>query len=217
MSVNIKLPAAALFKAAPMIWTIGHSDHTQDQLHDLLEDYKIKQVVDVRSAPSSHKYPQFMEAALEKWLPAAKIKYVWMPALGGHRESKQFPGTDTAWHNPSFGAYADYMRTPGFREGLTKLLRLARQRNTAIMCSEAVWWRCHRSMISDALTAGGVGVEHIMSPTHEERHPGTAVVHYGHRTLNYGNPGDDKSLAGTPGHITAGTPTDKNPIPDKAD
>ena len=209
--MTITLPIASLFAKVPTIWTIGHSDRTQAELLAMLKAFKIKLVADVRSSPSSRKYPQFDRDALAKWLPEAGIRYETIADLGGHRESKEFPGTDSAWHNPSFGAYAEYMATPPFRRGLTKLLHDAAGKNVAIMCSEAVWWRCHRSMISDALTAGGVNVEHIMSLTDEKQHPGTAVAHIGKRTLNYGKPGDDKSLAGTPGHVTAGTPTDSQP------
>ena len=155
------------------IYTIGHSTHTLEEFIKMLQSFKIQHLVDVRGLPGSKKYPQFNKENLEVALPEVGIAYTHLPLLGGrrkiHKDSK-----NTRWHNESFRAYADYMETDDFEEGITQLIAIAEKENTAYMCAEALWWRCHRSMISDYLKAKGWEVEHIMAIDKEEPHSYTA-------------------------------------------
>lgn len=152
------------------IHTIGHSTRSGQELLALLRQADVQQVADVRAFPSSRRHPQFNRAALAEWLPEAGIGYVHMPGLGGRRK----PAADTpntGWRESAFQGYADYMASDEFRDALAALETAARERPTAVMCAEAVWWRCHRRLISDALTARGWPVEHlglgVPPPTHE--------------------------------------------------
>ncbi len=155
------------------IWTVGHSTRSLIELVDLLGDSDIHQLVDVRSMPGSRKFPQFNEAPLRESLQQYRISYEHLEKLGGRR--KRLPDAeDTAWRNKSFEAYANYMKTAEFKEGLQRLKDLAVQKRTAIMCSEAVWWRCHRSLIADELKLQGWEVLHIMGFHQEMKHPYTS-------------------------------------------
>lgn len=155
------------------IWTVGHSTRSFSEFLELLQHNSIKLLVDVRSLPGSRKFPQFNKENLETELPANGIEYQHILALGGrrkvHKDSK-----NTAWRNPSFQGYADYMETEEFRTALNELEDSSRNQNTCIMCSEAVWWHCHRSMIADALKLDGWKVLHILSLTKLEKHPYTS-------------------------------------------
>jgi uncharacterized protein (DUF488 family) len=136
----------------PTIYTVGHSTRTLEDFLAILKAHNIELLADVRSFPASRRYPHFGREALEGSLTAAGISYAWLPALGGRR--KTLPDSPNgAWRNASFRGYADYMQTPEFAAGLGALESSAREKSTAIMCSEAVPWRCHRSLISDALIA----------------------------------------------------------------
>ena len=148
------------------IYTIGHSTHPLGELIAMLRENGVDLLVDVRTVPRSRFNPQFNEDALAAPLEAAGIGYVQLKALGGLRHSPKGapPSPNTLWHNASFRAYADYAMTAGFRSGLAELLGLAERRRPAIMCAEAVWWRCHRRIITDYLLAQGVEVTHIMAP-----------------------------------------------------
>lgn len=132
------------------IYTIGHSTRTLEELVDILNTYEITQLVDVRSIPKSRHTPQFNEENLSVELPNHKISYTHLKKLGGLRSTNK-DSINQGWHNTSFRGYADYMQTDDFNKGMDELLKLASDNTTAIMCAEAVPWRCHRSMIGDAL------------------------------------------------------------------
>ncbi len=136
---------------------------------ELLKAHGVKRLVDVRTVPRSRHNPQFDKESLPVSLATAGIKYVHMPGLGGLRHARR-DSVNTGWRNGSFRGYADYMQTPEFKENLGKLLDLAKRRRLAIMCAEAVPWRCHRSLIADALTIRGVQVEHISSAKRRNPH-----------------------------------------------
>lgn len=143
------------------IFTIGHSTRPIADFLGLLARSSIARLVDIRAFPGSRRYPHFNREALASELPAAGIAYLHRPSLGGRRRlSPDAP--PSGWRNDSFRAYAEYMRTPAFRAALDELIELGVTKRTAIMCSEAVPWRCHRTLVSDALTARGVQVEHIL-------------------------------------------------------
>ena len=143
------------------IYTIGHSTRAIDDFLALLEGARIERLVDVRRFPGSRRYPQFNSDALARSLQQAEIEYLHHPSLGGRRRPVA-NAPPSAWRNESFRGYADYMRTPEFHQALAELIALGREHRTVIMCSEAVPWRCHRTMISDALYARDVTVEHIL-------------------------------------------------------
>ncbi|AVR46813.1 Fe-S cluster assembly protein HesB [Christiangramia fulva] len=155
-----------------VLYTIGHSTRTFKEFVAILRSFSIEQVADIRRFPGSRKFPQFSKENLEISLPEKSIKYTHFEALGGRRKSE--PNSEnTSWRNQSFKGYADYMETKAFREAVGKLSRLAAKRNLAIMCSEAVWWRCHRSMISDHFKSKGWKVMHIMGEEKSREHPYT--------------------------------------------
>ena len=167
------------------VWTIGHSTRELDEFIALLKENNIEALVDVRSFPGSRKFPQFNAENLAESLPSVGIEYIPFKQLGGRRKvSKDSP--HTVWRHPAFRGYADYMDTEDFKKGINELLGLARQKRAAIMCSEAVWWRCHRSMISDYLKSIGVKVIHIMAPGKTEEHPYTSAVTILDGKLEYG-------------------------------
>jgi uncharacterized protein (DUF488 family) len=151
------------------IHTIGHGNRTFDELVDALRAHGIAQLVDVRSFPGSRRNPQFGREALARTVPAAGIAYEWMKNLGGRRRSR--PGSpNTGWRVEGFRAYADYMDTPEFTAALDDLIRIARERPTAYMCAERLWWQCHRRLISDALTVRGLEVLHILDAHKADPH-----------------------------------------------
>lgn len=151
------------------VWTIGHSTRTAAEFRGLLETHEIELVADVRRFPGSRRLPHFARAALEQDLEAANILYTWLPALGGRR-SPQPDSKNQAWRHPAFRGYADYLATEAFAAGLTELLMLAYGLRTTLMCAESLWWRCHRRLIADVLTAMGVQVLHIRDRKTTERH-----------------------------------------------
>jgi uncharacterized protein (DUF488 family) len=138
----------------PTIYTIGHSTRTRDELIEILHHYDVRSLVDVRTMPRSRHTPQFNEDEMQEALPEASIAYRHLAKLGGLRHARK-DSTNTGWRNASFRGYADYMQTPEFLEGLNELIEIAETSSTAIMCAEAVPWRCHRSMIGDALLIRG--------------------------------------------------------------
>lgn len=143
------------------IYTVGHSTHQLDELIAVLESFGIRLLVDVRSIPRSRYNPQFNSDAFANALESRGIEYQHMPGLGGLRK----PRTDspnTEWRNVGFRGYADYMQTPEFKESLDYLTEQTTANTTALMCAEAVPWRCHRSLISDALLVRGIEVQHIL-------------------------------------------------------
>jgi uncharacterized protein (DUF488 family) len=155
--------------------TIGHSNRPLDELIGMLQAHAVDLLVDVRTIPKSRHNPQFNTESLPGPLRAAGIGYLHMPALGGLRHARK-DSINTGWRNASFRGYADYMQTAEFDAALDELLRAAEGRQGAIICAEAVPWRCHRSMIADALTVRGVGVEHIMSATRSNPHQLTSFA-----------------------------------------
>lgn len=151
------------------VWTIGHSTRTAEDFIAMLTAHGIELLIDVRAVPRSRHNPQFDADALPASLGAAAIEYLHMPGLGGLRHPKK-DSTNTAWKNDSFRGYADYMQTPVFAGYLEELIEAAGHRRVAMMCAEAVPWRCHRSLIGDALMAGGLTVRHILSATSDKPH-----------------------------------------------
>ncbi|MEJ7587996.1 MAG: DUF488 domain-containing protein [Ferruginibacter sp.] len=166
------------------IWTIGHSTRTLVELIEMLHCFQIEMVVDIRSYPGSRRYPQFNKEALEISLPQNDIHYLHLKELGGRR--KVNPNSkNTAWRHLAFRGYADYMEIDAFKVGIVALEKIALQQPTAYMCSEAVWWRCHRSIVSDYLKVKGWKVMHIMAIGKEEEHPYTAPARIVDGALTY--------------------------------
>lgn len=168
------------------IWTIGHSTRSLAGFIELLDANKIEALADVRRFPGSGKYPHFNRAELSASLAEVKIEYVLFEQLGGRRRTRK-DSPNTVWRNESFRGYADYMETAEFKEGIGRLLELALRKRTAVMCSEAVWWRCHRSLISDYLKAAGIAVEHIIGLKKNEIHPFTSPARVENGKLFYGS------------------------------
>lgn len=155
------------------IWTIGHSTRTLDEFIAMLRALQIELVADIRKFPGSAKYPQFNRQALQISLGEYDIDYIHLENLGGRRK-KRMDSLNTAWRNPSFQGYADHMETADFRKGLKELIKQALKKRSACMCSEAVWWRCHRALVSDALKVRGWKVLHIMGLEKVVEHPYTS-------------------------------------------
>jgi uncharacterized protein (DUF488 family) len=153
----------------PLVMTIGHSVHTLEEFIRLLQVHEATCVVDVRTVPRSQHNPQFNKASLPRSLKKAGLGYVHMPGLGGLRHAKSH-SPNVGWRNASFRGYADYMQTPEFAQSLEELIRLSNQDRIVLMCAEAVPWRCHRSLIADALLVRGIRTEDIMSATRRQVH-----------------------------------------------
>lgn len=151
------------------IWTIGHSTRPIGEFTDLLRAHAVNLLVDVRTVPQSRHNPQFNAEALAESLREAGLTYLHMPALGGLRKARKDSIND-GWRNTSFRGYADYMQTDEFSSALEELMADSRLQPTAIMCAEAVPWRCHRSLIADALASRGWTVRHILSPAKADEH-----------------------------------------------
>lgn len=167
-----------------IITTIGHSTHTIEGFLELLDVHAIQLLVDVRTIPQSRAHPQFGIDLLPGELQTAGIDYRHLKALGGLRHAlKDSP--NTGWRNASFRGYADYMETPAFHAGLAELEELARHQKTTIMCAEVLPWRCHRSLIADALTVAGWHVFHIMSQKTAREHTLTAFLRVENGKLIY--------------------------------
>jgi uncharacterized protein (DUF488 family) len=167
------------------IWTIGHSTRTIEKFIAALKAHDIKLLADVRSLPGSRRYPQFNKDRLIKSLKEHGICYEHFPELGGRRKPKK-DSQNTAWRNASFRSYADYMETEEFRKGIERLVELAKETGpTAIMCAEAVWWRCHRALISDYLKVRGIEVMHIVDANKGEPHRYTSAAQIVNGELSY--------------------------------
>jgi uncharacterized protein (DUF488 family) len=156
-------------RVAPIIFTVGHSTRSIDQLVKILRAHGVERLIDVRSIPRSRHNPQFNRETLSRALHNRRLGYRHMKSLGGLRHSRP-DSINTGWQNASFRGFADYMQTPLFEDALDRLIELAEQKPTVIMCAEAVPWRCHRSLIADALTARGYKVQDIMSATSARPH-----------------------------------------------
>jgi uncharacterized protein (DUF488 family) len=147
------------------VFTLGHSTRSSSELNALLIEAQVRCLVDVRSIPRSRTNPQFNSDSLHESLASVAIDYVHLAVLGGRRgRSKQAPSPNTLWRVQAFRNYADYAATAAFRAGLEQLKTLSAHRCCAIMCAEALWWRCHRRIIADYLLAEGIEVVHIMGP-----------------------------------------------------
>ena len=170
------------------IFTIGHSTRSAEAFTRLLRAHGVRHLVDVRTIPRSRHNPQFNTDALAATLDDAGIAYTHMPSLGGLRKPKP-DSINAGWRNDSFRGYADYMQTPAFAEAIDALLGIARDGATAIMCEEAVPWRCHRSLVADALLARGVRAEEIVSETKTAPHKLTSFAQVAGTTVTY--PPDD--------------------------
>ena len=162
-------------KRPSVVLTIGHSTRSLGELVGILEAHGVRHLADVRTIPRSRHNPQFNRDRLVRGLPRAGISYTHMPALGGLRHARP-DSPNQGWRNASFRGFADYLQTPEFEAGLETLIKTAMRARTAIMCAEALPWRCHRSLIADALCARGVRVEHILSATRAEPHVLTAFA-----------------------------------------
>jgi uncharacterized protein (DUF488 family) len=165
--------------------TAGHGTLSGEALSKLLRGASVAAIVDVRTVPKSARHPQFRREALEQWLPEAGIAYRWEPALGGFRKPRR-DSVNVALRHPSFRGYADYMQTPDFANALDTLLAQASATSTAILCSESLWWRCHRRLIADAASlAYGVEVLHLMHDHKLREHVTTQGVRVVEGGLRY--------------------------------
>jgi uncharacterized protein (DUF488 family) len=151
------------------VFTVGHSTLPIERFIALLQAYGIERLVDIRTMPRSRHNPQFNGDALADALKPGNIEYAPLPALGGLRHARK-DSPNTGWRNTSFRGYADYMQTKAFEDGLETLIDMSRQQRTAIMCAEAVPWRCHRSLVADALSVRGVPVVEILSESSYRTH-----------------------------------------------
>jgi uncharacterized protein (DUF488 family) len=168
----------------PAIFTIGHSTRQIDDFIAMLQAHRVEDLIDIRTMPRSRTNPQFNRETLPTSLQPAHIGYLHMPELGGLRHPRP-DSPNTAWRNTSFRGYADYMQTPEFTEAIARLIGLGREKQIAIMCAEAVPWRCHRSLVADALAAREVAVEHIMSPTKRQPHKLTPFAQIENARVSY--------------------------------
>lgn len=169
-----------------IIYTIGHSTRSIEEFISILKSLKIELLADIRTYPGSKRYPHFNKENLEQTLSVEKIIYQHMARLGGRRKPLK-DSKNTAWKNDSFRGYADYMETKEFQGAINQLEEPAGKYKTAYMCSEAVWWRCHRSLVSDYLKWKGWNVLHIMAENRSEKHPYTSAAKIINEKLNYGS------------------------------
>jgi uncharacterized protein (DUF488 family) len=166
------------------VYTIGHSTHPLDEFVDMLNAHGVEGLIDVRTVPGSRHNPQFGEKELRASMPDHGIQYEWMKQLGGLRHTTK-ASLNTGWRNASFRGYADYMQTPEFATAMDELLTVAKARTVAIMCAEAVPWRCHRSLIGDALLVRDVSVQDISSKTSVKPHSLTSFAQVDGTRVSY--------------------------------
>lgn len=170
-----------------LIWTIGHSTHSLERFIAMLHSFQITMLVDIRNYPGSRRYPHFNKEALQISFPENAIQYFHLKELGGRRKPVK-NSINTAWRNDAFRGYADCMQTNEFKEAIKKLEAIARDQFTAYMCSEAVWWSCHRSLVSDYLKWKGWTVTHIMDISKATEHPYTKPARIVDGVLVYDEP-----------------------------
>lgn len=187
-AIRVNRPAVA----GPLaVFTIGHSTRTSEDFISLLKAHRVERLVDVRTVPRSRFNPQFNRDQVSPAMHRSRIHYRYMPGLGGFRHARR-DSTNTGWHNASFRGFADYMQTPEFRKSLDALIELAKRERIAIMCAEAVPWRCHRSLIADALLARGIEVREITSRSGARLHSLTPWGRIKGTEVSY--PGEPSSL-----------------------
>lgn len=174
------------------LWTIGHSTRPIEEFIELLQAHGIQLLVDVRTIPYSRRNPQFNTGALSESLLQASLQYQHLPTLGGRRESRP-DSMNLGWRNASFRGYADYMQTSEFWRALEELMAYGKERATAIMCAEAVPWRCHRSLIADALVSRGWTVRHVLTTAEGQPHQLTPFAKIQNGRLSYPEPPDHPS------------------------
>ena len=173
--------------------TVGHSNHPLDRFLALLARHEVEALVDIRRFPGSRKHPHFIRDNLAAALPKLGVEYHWLEALGGRRHEQRDESPNLGLENRGFRNYADYMLTDEFREGVEQLLEVARQKRTAIMCAEGLFWQCHRRLVSDFLAANGVTVQHIMPSGELRPHKLTSGVVIADRQVTY--PGERSLFA----------------------
>ena len=184
---------------APLtLYTVGHSTRSLDDFLALLARHGVRAVADVRRFPKSRKYPHFNDDALARSLPAAGVRYAPVPALGGRRGTSA-ASVNTGWRNAGFRGYADYMQAPAFEHGLAELLALAAEAPTAMMCAEAVPWRCHRSLVADAALVRGWSVLDIVGEAAPKPHALTPFARVDGTRITYPAPPADDAAGGQPG------------------
>jgi uncharacterized protein (DUF488 family) len=179
--------------AVRTIWTLGHSTRPLEEFLGVLAAHELGAIADVRRFPGSKRHPQFAREALEQSLGEAGLEYQWLPELGGRRRARP-DSINTAWRNEAFRGYADHMSSAEFASGMSKLLALAGRRRTAMMCSELLWWRCHRSLLSDRLKADGWCVLHVVDASAPKEHPWTGAARIVDGRLDYSEPGASGDL-----------------------
>lgn len=170
------------------LWTVGHSTRSLEEFLGLLAAYDIELVADVRRYPGSRRWPHFAREPLAESLAGHGRSYEWFPELGGRRRPRA-DSANTAWRSAAFRGYADYMETESFAMGLARLADLGGGLRTAIMCAEALWWRCHRALIADGLRWAGIEVYHILGPTGSVLHPYSPAASITGGVLSYAAPG----------------------------
>ena len=174
------------------LWTIGHSTRSSEEFLTLLQSHHIQRLIDIRRYPGSRRYPHFAADALARSVSLAGLRYEEKPALGGRRTARS-DSPNGGWKNAGFRGYADYMQTEEFDRALDELMTRGANERTAIMCAEAVPWRCHRSLVADALIVRGWEVTHIMGPGQVKQHHLTAFATFESGRLSYPAPSDQSS------------------------
>ena len=169
---------------ARTVWTVGHSTRPIEEFLEILRSAAITAVADVRRFPGSRRYPQYNQQPLTDSLAAAGVEYVWLPELGGRRRARP-DSPHSAWRNASFRGYADHMDTNIFEGGIDRVTAMASRHRVAMMCSEALWWQCHRSLIADYLKVRGYCVLHLLAPSKSEQHPYTPAAQIVDGQLSY--------------------------------
>jgi len=176
-------------ESAGTLWAIGHSTRPGEVFVEMLGEAGIAALVDVRRFAGSRRNPQFSGETMARTLPVAGVDYVPMPDLGGRRTPRK-DSPNTAWRNTSFRGYADYMATAEFAAARERLMALAGERPTAVMCAEAMWWQCHRGLIADDFKSRGWAVLHLLAPGRTDEHPYTSAARIVDGKLDYSAPGD---------------------------
>ncbi len=199
----------------PALLTVGHGTATQAEFLKMVKGAGIQALVDIRSVPGSRHNPQFARQALEEWVPRAGVGYRWDTGLGGFRRGKP-TSAHLGLRHPAFRSYADYMETPAFVASVERLLEGARERTTAVMCAETLWWRCHRRLLADyVVLVGKVPVLHLDHRGHLSPHVPTAGVVVVGEALVYGLPpvsaDPPTSSPGTDSRVRRERPEDDNP------